>query len=192
VVLTPQAGIRLGPEEPFAEFLERRVTIVSLEALSRRQGLEPLEELLTLVVRPEAELGPTSRRLVAIKPELAAMIAPILWKRLPHLSLEEIMTIAGVQLAELSETRAYQDILAMGRQGWLPASLRWALPGSARRHPNDPPCCGSSSRCFTAAAGPSGRVRPTTWASQTNGSPKKIRCLPLPRDPGELPEPESW
>jgi predicted transposase YdaD len=44
------------------------------------------------------------------------MIAPILWKRLPHLSLEEIMTIAGVQLAELSETRAYQDILAMGRE----------------------------------------------------------------------------
>jgi len=118
VVLTPQAGIRLGPEEPFAEFLERRVTIVSLEALSHRQGLEPLEELLTLVVRPEAELGPTSRRLVARKPELSAMIATILWKRLPSLSLEEIMAIAGIQLADLSETRAYQDILAKGlKQG---------------------------------------------------------------------------
>jgi predicted transposase YdaD len=30
VVLTPQAGLRLGPVEPFAEFLERRVTIVNL------------------------------------------------------------------------------------------------------------------------------------------------------------------
>jgi predicted transposase YdaD len=116
VVLVPQAGIRLGPVEPFAEFLERRVTLVSLEALSRREGLEPLEELLTLVVRPEGELGPTSQQLVAMKPELSAMIATILWKRLPSLSLEEIMGIAGIQLAELSETRAYQDILAKGRE----------------------------------------------------------------------------
>jgi hypothetical protein len=47
----------LGPVELFAEFLERRVTVVNLEDLSRRQALEPLEELLTLVVRPEGELG---------------------------------------------------------------------------------------------------------------------------------------
>jgi predicted transposase/invertase (TIGR01784 family) len=116
VVLVPQAGIRLGPVEPFAEFLERRVTVVNLEQLSQRRDLEPLEQLLTLVVRPEGELGPTSQQLVAIKPELSTMIATILWKRLPSLSLEEIMSIAGIQLADLSETRAYQDILAMGRE----------------------------------------------------------------------------
>jgi hypothetical protein len=63
VVLTAHAGLRLGSVEPFAEILERRVTIVNLEELSRREALEPLEELLTLVVRPEAELGSTSRRL---------------------------------------------------------------------------------------------------------------------------------
>ena len=39
------------------------MTVVNLEELSRREALEPLEELLTLVVRPEAELGSTSRRL---------------------------------------------------------------------------------------------------------------------------------
>ena len=75
-----------------------------------------LEELLTLVVRPEGELGPSSRRLVERQPDLSAMIATMLWKRLPHLSLEEVMTIAGIQLAELSETRAYQEILAKGRE----------------------------------------------------------------------------
>jgi predicted transposase/invertase (TIGR01784 family) len=116
VVITPRAGLLLGPLELFADFLQRRVTIVNLEDLSRRQGLEPLEELLTLVVRQEADLGPTSRRLVQRQPELSAMIATILWKRLPQLSLEQIMTIAGIQLAELSETRAYQDILAKGRE----------------------------------------------------------------------------
>jgi len=119
VVLTPRAGLPLGPVEPFAEFLERRVRIVNLEDLSRRQDLEPLEQLLTLVVRPEGELGPTSQQLVAMKPELSAMIATILWKRLPSLSLEEIMAIAGIQLADLSETRAYQDILAKGREEGL-------------------------------------------------------------------------
>jgi predicted transposase YdaD len=71
-------------------------------------GTEPKEDLLTLVVR-----------LVARKPELSAMIATILWKRLPSLSLEEIMAIAGIQLADLSETRAYQDILAKGREEGL-------------------------------------------------------------------------
>jgi hypothetical protein len=112
-------GFRLGPVEPFAEFLEHRVTLVNLEALSRRQGLEPLEELLTLVVRPEGELAPVSRALVEQQPELSGLIATFMWKRLPHLPLEEIMTIAGIELAELSETRAYQDILTKGREEGL-------------------------------------------------------------------------
>jgi predicted transposase YdaD len=116
VVLTPRAGMPLGPVEVFTEFLERRVRIVNLEELSRREALEPLEHLLTLVVRPEGELGTTSQQLVATKPELSAMVATILWKRLPSLSLEEVMKIAGIQLAELSKTRAYQDILATGRE----------------------------------------------------------------------------
>jgi hypothetical protein len=34
-------------------------------------------------VRPEAELGPTSRRLVERQAELSGLIATILWKRLP-------------------------------------------------------------------------------------------------------------
>jgi hypothetical protein len=42
VVLTPRAGLPLGPVEPFAEFLERRVTVVNPEELSRREALEPL------------------------------------------------------------------------------------------------------------------------------------------------------
>jgi predicted transposase YdaD len=113
--------------EPFAEFLERRVTVVNLEELSRREALEPLEELLTLVVRPEGELAPVSRALVEQQPELSGLIATMLWKRLPHLSLEEVMTIAGIQLAELSETRAYQDILAKGREEGLEEGLEQGL-----------------------------------------------------------------
>jgi hypothetical protein len=118
----------------FAAFLERRVTMVNLEDLSRREGLEPLEELLTLVVRPEGELAPVSRALVEQKPELSGLIATILWKRLPHLSLEEVMTIAGIELAELSETRAYQDILATGReQGGQQEATRLVLRQLRRR-----------------------------------------------------------
>lgn len=88
---------------------------MDLEDLSRRQGLEPLEELLTLVVRREADLGLTSRGLVGRQGGLSAMSATNLWKRLPQLALEEIMTIGAIQLAELNETHAYQDILAKGR-----------------------------------------------------------------------------
>jgi hypothetical protein len=108
-------------------------SLVNLEALSRREALEPLEELLTLVVRPEGELAPVSRALVEQQPELSGLIATMLWKRLPHLSLEEVMTIAGIQLAELSETRAYQDILAKGREEGREEGLEQGLEKGGQR-----------------------------------------------------------
>lgn len=83
VPFVPRERLQLGSMAPFSEFLE------------------PMVELLKLVVRPEPELG--------------ALMASILWKRLPHLLLEEIMKIAGIQLADISEACAFQDIKAMGR-----------------------------------------------------------------------------
>jgi predicted transposase YdaD len=79
----------------------------------------------TVVLMPRAglPLAPVSRALVEQQPELSGLIATMLWKRLPHLSLEEVMTIAGIQLAELCETRAYQDILAKGREEGLEQGL---------------------------------------------------------------------
>jgi hypothetical protein len=47
--------------------------MVNLEELSHRQGLEPLEELLTLVVRPQGELASVSR---ASSPEMRVIIFP--------------------------------------------------------------------------------------------------------------------
>jgi predicted transposase YdaD len=43
------------------------------------------------------------------------------------------MTIAGIQLAELSETRAYQDILAKGRQEGLEKGLEQGLEQGGQR-----------------------------------------------------------
>jgi predicted transposase YdaD len=68
-----------------------------------------------------------------MKPELSAMIATNLWKRLPSLSLEEIMAIAGIQLAGLSETRAYKDILAKGREEGLERGLEQGLEQGGQR-----------------------------------------------------------
>lgn len=68
-----------------------------------------------------------------MKPELSAMVATMLWKLLRSLSLEEIMAIAGIQLAELSETRAYRDILAKGREeGWIAGREEGLEPGRQR------------------------------------------------------------
>jgi hypothetical protein len=72
-----------------------------------------------LGVRPEEELVTTSRPLVERQVELSGLIAPIFWIRLSRLWLEKIMTIPGIQLAELSETRACQDILAKARHEGL-------------------------------------------------------------------------
>ena len=72
--------------------------------------------LLTLPVRPENELAATSQQILANRPDLDKVVLAMLMQRLPQLSNEEIMVIAGIPMEELRHTRAAQDWLAAGRQ----------------------------------------------------------------------------
>lgn len=59
VVLTPHNRLRLGPArlpQPLALFLQQ-VHTLSLEELGQQPDLDPLLNLITLPVRPEAELN---------------------------------------------------------------------------------------------------------------------------------------
>jgi len=121
VVITPHQRHKLGPAR-----LPRQLKVflaevhwISLEALSRQQDLDPLLNLLTLPVRPEAELPACSQEILARRPDLDTVVLPMLVQRFPQLTEAEIMVIAGIPREEIRHTRAVQDWLAEGRQEGL-------------------------------------------------------------------------
>jgi predicted transposase YdaD len=116
LVITPHNRLKLGPTQPLRLFLERQVVWLNLEALSQEPDLDPLLNLLTLPVRPESELAASSQQILASRPDLDKVVLAMLMQRLPELSNEEIMVIAGIPMEELRHTRAAQDWLAAGRQ----------------------------------------------------------------------------
>jgi predicted transposase YdaD len=116
VVITPHSRLRLGPTQPLQVFLEQQVAWLSLEELSQRPGLDPLLNLLTLPVRPDIEVGPTSQRILSLRPDLSSVVVPMLMERYPQLSKEEIMVIAGIPLDQIRHTRAAREFHEEGRQ----------------------------------------------------------------------------
>ena len=70
-------------------------------------------------MRPESELAASSQQILARRPDLDKVVLAMLMQRLPQLSNEEIMVIAGIPMEELRHTRAAQDWLAAGRQEGL-------------------------------------------------------------------------
>ena len=118
VVIRPHERHRLGPAQPPRQvrmFLGD-VHWINLEALSQQADLDPLLNLLTLPIRPEGELAASSRQILSSRPDLDQVVLPMLMQRLPELTNEEIMVIAGIPMEELRHTRAAQDWLAAGRQ----------------------------------------------------------------------------
>ncbi len=115
LVITPHNRLNLGPSQALQLFLQQ-VAWINLEVLSRRSQLDPLLNLLTLPIRPASELAASSQQILAVRPDLDQVVLPMLMQRLPHLTNEEIMVIAGIPMEELRHTRAAQDWLAAGRQ----------------------------------------------------------------------------
>jgi len=116
VVITPHHRLRLGPANPprLLRAVLEQVHWISLEDLSQQPDLDPLLNLLTLPVRPESELAASSQQILARRPDLDAVVLPMLMQRFPELSREEIMVIAGIPHEELRHTRAAQEWLAEG------------------------------------------------------------------------------
>jgi len=92
------------------------VVWLSLGELGHQPGLDPLLNLLTLPVRPEAELQLTTQQILERRPDLLSAVLPMLVERFPTLTPEEIMVIAGIPTDQLLHTRAAQDLLDRGRQ----------------------------------------------------------------------------
>lgn len=127
VVVTPHSRLRLGPARPplpLALFW-RQVRALSLEELSHQKDLDPMLALLTLPVRPEAELQASTQQILERRPDLLSAVLPMLVERFPTLTREEIMVIAGIPAEELRHTRAAQEWIEEGRlEGEAKVTLR--------------------------------------------------------------------
>jgi predicted transposase YdaD len=117
VVLAHQR-LALGSSQPrlLRRFLQEDVTWVDLATLARQPDLDPMLALLTLPVQKEPALGPCAQRILALRPDLIELIVPILSERFQGLSPSQLMATLGISKDFWRHTRAFQDILAEGRQ----------------------------------------------------------------------------
>jgi predicted transposase YdaD len=118
LVLLAHQRLALGSSQPrlLRRFLQEDVTWVDLAALARQPDLDPMLALLTLPVQKEPDLGPCAQRIVALRPDLIELIVPILSERFQGLSPSQLMATLGISKDFWRHTRAFQDILAEGRQ----------------------------------------------------------------------------
>ena len=92
-------GLRLLSSNRCQRFLQQAVTRVDLQALARRP-----------------DLAPCAQRILSLQPDLIELILPILSERFQGLSTTQIMATLGISKDFWRHTRAFQDILAEGRQ----------------------------------------------------------------------------
>jgi predicted transposase YdaD len=118
VVVVPHRRLRLGPAQmpqQLQEFLDG-VIWLSLEELGQQPGLDPLVSLLTLPMRPEAEIQTATQQILGPRPDLLETVVSILMERFPLLTRKDIMEIATIPAKDLRHTRAAQEWIAEGRQ----------------------------------------------------------------------------
>ena len=114
----PHSRLNLGPAHlpcQLQAFLDG-VHWLSLSELGQQPDLDPLLNLLTLPVRPEAQIPAATQQILEARPDLLSAVLPMLFERFPALTPEESMVIAGIPTQELLHTRAAQDLIEKGRQ----------------------------------------------------------------------------
>jgi hypothetical protein len=118
VVVVPYRRLRLGPDQlpQQLQAFTDGVAWLSLKELGQQADLDPLLALLTLPVRPEAQLKFSTSQILERRPDLLSTVLTMLFERFPTLTPEEIMVIAGIPTDQLLHTRAAQDLLDRGRQ----------------------------------------------------------------------------
>jgi len=116
VVVVPHRRLRLGPAAlPFQlEAFLAGVHWLSLGELGQQPDVDPLLSLLTLPVRPEAEIQTATQQILGPRPDLLETVVSILIERFPLLTRKDIMEIATIPAKDLRHTRAAQEWIAEG------------------------------------------------------------------------------
>jgi hypothetical protein len=88
VVVVPHRRLRLGPAQlpqQLQAFVDG-VIWLSLEELGQQADLDPWLTLLTLPVRPEADLPVSTQQILELRPDLLSTVLTMLFERFPTLS----------------------------------------------------------------------------------------------------------
>ena len=118
VVVVPHRRLKLGPAllpQQLQAFVDG-VIWLSLEELGQQADLDPLLALLTLPVRPEAQLPASTQQILVRRPDLFPAVQTILLERLPLLTRKDLMEIATIPAKDLRHTRVAQEWIEEGRQ----------------------------------------------------------------------------
>ena len=121
VVICPHRELHFGNPTPVQEFLERRVLWVELQPRDGQPPASPLTRVLSLLVQPEADvptITATLREQATADPvaaEALPLIPAILITRFRDRTIQEICSMGGITIEDLSQSRAYQEIFGLGK-----------------------------------------------------------------------------
>ncbi|MGI0482173.1 DUF2887 domain-containing protein [Geminocystis sp. CENA526] len=111
----------LGSEKPYQDLLDNRVQRLFLCDLLNQENLSPNLALLKLIVTPENQAVSEANRILESAQNQAQfnlrldLIEAILVNKFPKLSIEEIQKMINLREADITQTRFYQQVFALGR-----------------------------------------------------------------------------
>ncbi len=135
VVICPNRTMNFGPIVPVREFVEHRVRWIELVPSDGQAVGEPLTQVLSLLVQPEARVRTITdslRQQASINraaEQVLPLIAAILLARFNDRAIPEICAMGGLTLDDFTNSRAYREIF---REGEARGEARGVALGEAR------------------------------------------------------------
>ena len=122
LLIFPSRGFNFGPELPYQDLLDQRVTRLYLRELRKQRQLSPNLTLLQLLAtnrEQSTEIGKgllqTAETEVEFERRLS-LIETILANKFPDLTTEMIMQLLDLKQTDITQSRFYQEIKQEGRQ----------------------------------------------------------------------------
>ena len=120
VVICPNRTMNFGLITPVREFVEQRLRWIELLPSDGQEASEPLTQVLSLLVQPEAKVRAISDSLRQQAPtnpaagQVLPLIAAILLTRFNDRPISEICAMGGLTLDDFTSSRAYREIFREG------------------------------------------------------------------------------
>ena len=115
----------LGESVPYQILLQEQVKCLYLEDLLPRADISPNLALLKLLVLEEAEAFHLGRHILEESETQTTfqqrlnLIETILVNKFPHLGTQEILRMLDLKTTDITQSRFYQEVVAVGRQEGL-------------------------------------------------------------------------
>ncbi|GAB4215703.1 MAG: hypothetical protein OHK0012_16440 [Synechococcales cyanobacterium] len=122
ILRSPQQN--LGSEVPYTTLLNHQVQRLYLNDLREESDLPLSLALLRLIVLPDAALPDAAKQVLAQAKgqgesafeAILSSLEAILINRFPQFTTEEILAMLDLKMADIRQTRFYQEVLAEGRK----------------------------------------------------------------------------